>query len=171
MYRATDKQLAFIGRLSDERVLGSIEEAMIERAPRYDKRQASALINMLLACPKKQPVFASATSVSPDRLDAEVEEGYYVEGKGETAQVFHVTWNRPHTRKYVLRLNTEPKAKRWEYLRDTDPSELAGLPKLSLLEAAKFGKRTGRCAVCGRTLSTNESMARGIGPVCAEKLG
>ena len=171
MYRATDKQLAFIGKLSDEREIGSIERAMIERANSYDKRQASALITMLLACPKKKPVFASVTSATPGRLDSVVEEGYYVDGKGESAQVFHVTWNRPRTRKYVLRLNTEPKAKRWEYLRDLDPSELAGLPRLSLLEAAKFGKRTGRCAVCGRTLSTNESMARGIGPVCAEKLG
>ena len=34
-----------------------------------------------------------------------------------------------------------------------------------------FGKETSRCGHCGRRLTDDESRARGIGPVCAEKMG
>lgn len=37
--------------------------------------------------------------------------------------------------------------------------------------ATAFGKRTGRCGVCGRELTDPESIAMGIGPICAEKFG
>lgn len=39
------------------------------------------------------------------------------------------------------------------------------------LEAAvAYGKVTGECAICGRTLENADSIARGIGPICAEKV-
>ena len=38
-----------------------------------------------------------------------------------------------------------------------------------LSAAVSHGKQTGACACCGRELSDPESIARGIGPVCAEK--
>lgn len=34
-----------------------------------------------------------------------------------------------------------------------------------------YGIRSGKCGVCGRKLTTPESLKAGIGPVCAEKLG
>lgn len=34
-----------------------------------------------------------------------------------------------------------------------------------------FGKATGVCCICGRTLTNEESVNRGIGPICAEKHG
>jgi hypothetical protein len=34
-----------------------------------------------------------------------------------------------------------------------------------------YGKKFGRCAVCMRELSDPESIERGIGPVCAERMG
>lgn len=37
--------------------------------------------------------------------------------------------------------------------------------------AARFGHEIGRCGVCGRQLTNDESRARGIGPVCAERNG
>lgn len=37
--------------------------------------------------------------------------------------------------------------------------------------AVAYGRLTGRCACCGRTLSDPESVARGIGPICADKFG
>lgn len=37
--------------------------------------------------------------------------------------------------------------------------------------AIAYGRLTGACAVCGRTLDNKESVARGIGPICAEKFG
>ena len=37
--------------------------------------------------------------------------------------------------------------------------------------AVAYGKMTGACAICGRHLENEESVARGIGPVCAGKYG
>lgn len=37
--------------------------------------------------------------------------------------------------------------------------------------AVGHGKLTGACAVCNRTLSDPESVARGIGPICAARFG
>jgi hypothetical protein len=39
--------------------------------------------------------------------------------------------------------------------------------RLSLTELEAWGISTGVCAICGRLLSTSESVARGIGPICA----
>jgi hypothetical protein len=38
-------------------------------------------------------------------------------------------------------------------------------------EAEAYGRRTGICAICGRGLTKAESIDRGIGPICAEKMG
>ena len=38
-----------------------------------------------------------------------------------------------------------------------------------LSAAVAHGRQTGACACCGRPLSDPESVARGIGPICAEK--
>lgn len=43
--------------------------------------------------------------------------------------------------------------------------------KMSLEEAKQFGKLYGRCCVCGRILTDEESIEAGIGPVCAGKEG
>jgi len=37
--------------------------------------------------------------------------------------------------------------------------------------SAAYGRLVGRCGICGRTLEDEESVARGIGPVCAGKYG
>lgn len=41
--------------------------------------------------------------------------------------------------------------------------------KLDLEFAEEFGRRTGRCCICGRTLTVKASILRGIGPVCAKR--
>jgi hypothetical protein len=38
-------------------------------------------------------------------------------------------------------------------------------------EAIKYGQRTGNCSCCGRLLTAENSVAAGIGPICAEKWG
>lgn len=37
--------------------------------------------------------------------------------------------------------------------------------------ALRYGRKTGNCAICGRHLDNAESVAAGIGPICAEKFG
>lgn len=36
---------------------------------------------------------------------------------------------------------------------------------------ARYGKELGQCGICGKTLTDENSRARGIGPVCADKMG
>lgn len=37
--------------------------------------------------------------------------------------------------------------------------------------AIAYGKRLGACSICGRGLTNHESIDRGIGPICASKMG
>jgi len=46
---------------------------------------------------------------------------------------------------------------------------LAASERLTLAQLEEWGLSTGVCAICGRLLSTAESVARGIGPVCASR--
>lgn len=46
---------------------------------------------------------------------------------------------------------------------------LSAATALPAEEAAQFGKTYGVCCVCARTLTNEESIAAGIGPICAEK--
>ena len=43
--------------------------------------------------------------------------------------------------------------------------------KSPLDSAIAYGRRTGNCAVCSRDLTRHDSIDRGIGPICAERLG
>lgn len=56
----------------------------------------------------------------------------------------------------------EEKARYWKALLAAREN-----PKEAL---AKWGRQTGQCGVCGRDLIDPESVAAGIGPVCAGKL-
>lgn len=53
-------------------------------------------------------------------------------------------------------------AKRTTVLRLISADPLAAL--------AHYGHKIGRCGICNRTLTNEESRARGIGPVCADAL-
>jgi len=49
---------------------------------------------------------------------------------------------------------------------------LAKIAAVGAAEAsATYGLEIGKCGVCGRTLTNDESRERGIGPVCAARLG
>lgn len=55
---------------------------------------------------------------------------------------------------------------------DATPDHLAVVDKVAqdpLAAAVEHGRLTGACACCGRPLSDAESVARGIGPVCAKR--
>lgn len=58
---------------------------------------------------------------------------------------------------------------RFEYVGAASRFVPAGTVPMSLEEAKDFGRRTGVCCSCGATLTKEESIARGLGPVCAGK--
>lgn len=58
--------------------------------------------------------------------------------------------------------------------RDCTDEQQAALLEIAsdpLKKAIEHGRMTGECAVCSRELTDPESIARGIGPVCADKFG
>jgi len=56
-------------------------------------------------------------------------------------------------------------------LLDDTMDALAIIAKDPEQAAIAYGRRTGKCACCGRKLTVHASIERGIGPVCAEKWG
>lgn len=54
---------------------------------------------------------------------------------------------------------------------DTTPSNLLAIAADPRGSAIDYGRETGICACCGRTLTNKESIDLGIGPICADKWG
>ena len=50
-------------------------------------------------------------------------------------------------------------------------AEIESICKDPMESAVAYGRRTGNCAVCNRDLTKHDSIDRGIGPICADKLG
>lgn len=94
---------------------------------------------------------------------------YAVEGLDGTVMKFQV--DKPTTGKwagwtFLRNLATG------EAIRDRDEKAavLAELEAAGLLESAKlYGKVTGECGICHKTLTNPDSIAAGIGPICAGK--
>lgn len=112
---------------------------------------------------------------------SEVSDGWYVVDR----EPWKVQWNRERTRKYAKRLvvrpdsggpspdrdaGHHPAAGDWEYV----PGGLTIVARkgepMTLEVAQQYGKLYGVCAICGRTLTDEKSIADGIGPVCKENI-
>lgn len=134
----------------------------------------------------KRPGFARApmpaerqaivpTAVAPDPIDyfEDIPDGYYALREGEHVKFFRVsTWARPW--------KDEPRPGRKVQSQATDNlfpmSRAAARTVLREIREAKprdaamlYANEIGRCCRCGRTLTDDESRARGMGPTCANK--
>jgi hypothetical protein len=109
-------------------------------------------------------VVAGSTTVPSVRPVEKLDEGYYTL-KGEYLKVM---WNRARTRLYARVLNTA--TKHWEYAKGA-VYELGPEHRLTPADAKKFGDVYHWCFKCGTELTKPESIERGVGPVCAGKLG
>lgn len=154
---ATEKQIAYIWALLRDR---SIEELgadrataeRIRRGEEVTKESASDLIITLKQAPR---VTVRHTEDVPEGI-------HYVDGTVLKVQVaIHGSG-----RKYVKELNTD--TGKFEYVGSRPLSRLSEDTLMKLEDAQEFGKLYGMCLKCGRTLTDEESIARGIGPICAE---
>jgi len=163
----TDKQREFIRRLMAEReMMPTTRERLEAKLGSMESKQASRTIEWLLAQPyAEEPVDLTGLA-----------EGRYAVGD------------------VLLRVDA-PEAGRWagfifvkngsEYADERygmQPPDAPGYrgshadvlrqvvadPQAAM---AAYGRLTGSCGVCGRTLEDPDSVQRGIGPVCAEKIG
>lgn len=150
MRMASEKQINFINKLLDQKQLDEIEldTVKIVMENGLTIQQASNGIKMLLNKPNKQIA-----------MKQEIEIGFY----SQNDEIFKVKESRAG-RKYAMRLTDDG----FEYA----PGAIGKIQsenKMTLDEAKEYGKMTGNCMCCGRILTNENSIAEGIGPICASK--
>jgi Family of unknown function (DUF6011) len=121
------------------------------------KKDAMRLIGQL----KDMPYLPRET-VTPVKSTevTELSEGMYKCG----AKIFKVYFNQAGTRLLAKELIDGSFEYQGMASRFVKPEN-----RMTLEEAKAYGKVTGTCCVCSRRLTDEESIAEGIGPVCAKK--
>lgn len=193
----TEKQTAFVRSLLAERAGSDLAEAIrtglnaAREAGKLDRKAVSLAIDALLqiARPVATPVETETPTATWDpskgSLQREVLEAipsgrYFVDGtflkvdrpdKGRWDGFIFVKVIRNISGSFedvkrVAILNPEASAARVDEGHRLAVETLASDPKAA---AIAFGKKTGACCICGRTLTDPESVKAGIGPICAAK--
>lgn len=155
---ATDKQLAFIARLAGEKEMDDESRAKVLAAVEgktLSSKGASATIDKLMSLPRR--------TVAPRVLEA----GVYTDG----TVTFRVYLGQNSGRMLAAKVVERDGQAEFEYAGAAERLITASFRKLTIEEAAQFGKATGTCIVCARRLDVPESVDRGIGPVCYAKMG
>jgi len=158
VYAASDRQVAYINSLLSGRALPATWRPLDTST--LDSRTASLVIDILRDLPVKAPV-AAAPAVAAGRY-ALIQDG--------VTKFYRV--DRPTEGKWAGYVFVKVQA-------GDDFWPIKGAGKDAILAAiaadpdalARYGRELGICGVCGRTLTDEESRARGIGPVCLEKGG
>lgn len=98
-----------------------------------------------------------------------LESGIYLLGEEiyKVQKAVHGSGNM-YAKRLVISYYAEGKTGNFEYAPGT-VRKLRPEHKMSLDQAKEFGALYGVCCRCGRTLTDEESIANGIGPICASK--
>lgn len=193
---ATDKQLGFISSLLEQREMSPARRAkfdarlaeLMDRGE-FSVRKASEVIDFL----KELPAKAKATGGGSDRPRVAYEEQATDSGVKRTGVLLLPDGRKVYRGSYGVATPGE------DFTNDTtffqvwigdrggwnvrmyvsDDKFKIGFPlQIKMLSAiaedpeaaaSLFGHEYGRCGICGRGLTNDESRARGIGPVCARR--
>ena len=140
------------------------------------KAGASKLIELLLALPKRVVVTAASERglqempKGPGQAElAEVTEGVYVMA-GATVKVQRAVHGSGH----LYAKSMDPDTGKFVFVPRlvndlADQLRCGRAHKMTLAEAAEYGALYGRCVECGRTLTDEDSIERGVGPICMTK--
>lgn len=182
MNTVTEAQVNFIKRLQSERRWEDIPalEQQVENARRswkqgqFSKRDASLLIHNLDLAHRREvaPVIEEVSIEGMHRLDGQIYKVQVaVHGSGRPYAKVLMT-EQVGTCGGCEKCDGEDLCpayeSRFEYAAGI-VRRLSLETRLSLDEAKEFGAVYGVCCVCSRTLTNEESIAAGIGPVCAGK--
>lgn len=165
---ATEPQIRYLTSLAKERVIPVDWSAdiadMLAGEKVFTKRGASAAIDALKAAPKKQDESAEKE---------EIEAGMYrKDGVIYKVQRAVHGSGRMYAKKLVEDDTYSDDTVHWAFVYAPGAVKfLRPEHKMTLEEAKEFGALYGTCVVCGRTLTKEESIEAGIGPVCASKGG
>jgi hypothetical protein len=179
---ATDKQIAFLCSLADQK-LPADEASVTKRQAtegHWGRRSISPEINRLRDLPRRPAEVAldghetNATAQTPVDLASGM---YRMDETIYKVQVAVHGSGRPYAKRLVqIEVEVDPsrvqdvteKVWRFEYAPGM-VHKLRPEHKLTLEEAKAFGALYGTCCCCGRTLTNEESIENGIGPICAGK--
>lgn len=165
---ATEKQLAFIRSLMEQKKISeSQREAANERlaSGNLSKSQASLWIEKLLDYEDKPRTAVELPDVPAGR--------YAITGDDGTTDFYKVDrpekgrWAGYTFVKLILGGGGEQRQS-FENTRTILERIVVDGPREA---AIRYGMELGECSICGRTLTNPESIAAGIGPVCAGKRG
>lgn len=151
---ATEKQVDLITKLTSEKdwtnapVAAPIQEMLA--GVELSRKEASAIIDMMFKLPTVK------------KTTAKVTDGFYV-----LNDTIYKVQTSPTTGNTYAKQLTEDGA--FAYAPGAI-GKLAKAEKLTLELAKKYGKLYGMCVICGRTLTNEQSIADGIGPICGNKL-
>lgn len=162
---ATEKQLAFLRKLMDERSLSYEEETLAK----LSKRDASSLIDTLIKTPK------SKAPAAPRTPSAEITEGMY--RNPETGEIFKVqraVHGSGHL--YAKRLWVEKDEETGETYAEFVMArgvifKLRPEWKMTFEDAKAFGALYGVCCSCSLDLTNEDSIFNGYGRKCASNHG
>ena len=149
MSRLTEGQERFLTSLIRDRDTSGI--TVPADLSSLSKDDASALINTLKSSPYR------SRPASPD-----LTEGMY---RTPAGRIFKVQKSRESGRLYAKELVNGTFTYAQGAMRLISPAD-----RMSLEDAQAYGRQTGTCCVCARELTNPESIAAGIGPICAGKL-
>lgn len=175
----TDKQIGFLRSLLAERQ--GVEAAEAVRATLNGQREAgeltrkavSSAIDTLLKIRKPAPAQgpSEGRTAAPANDLPEVDEGRYAIRVDGVVKFYRV--DRPTEGRWAGFTFVKVQA-------SDDLYPIRGAARRPILEtiaadpqaaSVLYGHELGECGVCGRTLTDEDSRARGIGPVCAAKKG
>lgn len=142
----------------------------------FAQKDVSKFIDMLKGCPKSHGTKEQANCPAAPAVLKELEDGMYKTPDGNIYKVYHtVHGNNQQVAKQLVvdnpehMIDDEPigKAKvHFEYMGKAPLKGISPADRLTVHDAIEFGKLYGTCAICGRTLTNELSIAIGIGPIC-----
>ncbi len=173
---ASEKQVAFLTRLCGERNWAGVLDATGTLDIDTDKpefigqltsKQASAVIDTLMAAPRRQ----AAQAVAEVALAA----GAYRVGE-KLIRVYLGQQSGKMLAAELVDITAENRDDAWAYLGMASRFVPADAHRLTVEECEAVARGAGQpsfswCCVCGRKLDDPNSVARGIGPKCRAKQG
>jgi len=177
---ATDAQLEYLSGLAESRAMEDADRAfLLEHMKNFDTKLASKWIEALKVLPPKpkpQPVQRGVMAV-PDSIP---DGRYALLRQSDKVWVFYriktkeqgIAYGVGATVRVVNRLHGAPGAFRYtKVLRSEWNWVVSTVVKDPGLHSTLFGLKVGACGVCGSPLTDPVSIAMGIGPICARKVG
>lgn len=177
---ATEKQIAFMNRLMDtieSKTAGILTQDALGARGANDmirtrlssgnpitKLQASQLIETLIKASNINYGTPTPNASTPAPRTPAPLGIYRVDG-----EIYCVRKARQSDRVYAYKLiNIEGRDPRWEYAAGK-VFDLKVEQMITVEQAMEFGRMTGICCICGRLLTDEDSVRKGIGPICGNK--